>query len=252
MDYFKMKNQKNYLNVPYAEFFIPAEYFTDNHAEDYRDSLSTLGIFQFIVYPNGKPKSNSGSVRNESKNPNLHTMLIPTTIELTIHNSREESVILSDGIVKKYKVLEYLNGEEICNNYMVENSDNTIEYLNMVLDGKLPDTIPYSNSLTLFMNNMELNNVRFPVSSVDLEIMLMMVYRNRDDMEETFSKVIGKNPNVSQYAYEVASTRQVCQYTSTLTALTFEDIDTMITSSINRTRSGKKEPYSPSEKIIKM
>ena len=246
-----IKNQKNYLNTAYAEFFIPMDYFTDGHAEDFKDAVKTIGIFQFIVYPDGK-KGTSDGLRVETKNPNLHTMLLPSTITLTVNNSHDEEAILSDGIKRKYKVLEYIKGEEICSSYMVENSDNTIEYLNMIMDGKLPDTIPYSQGLALLMTNTALNNVHFPVSAVTMEIMLTMVYRNKANLEETFSKVIGKNPNVSQYDYYVASVREVCQYTSTLTGLTFEDIDTMITTSLNRTRSGKKEPYTPTEKIIKM
>ena len=49
-----------------------------------------------------------------------------------------------------------------------------------------------------------------------------------------------------------ASIRQICQYNSTFTGIIYEDIDSMITSAINRNRNGKEEGDTPMEKIIKM
>ena len=64
--------------------------------------------------------------------------------------------------------------------------------------------------------------------------------------------VAGKDDNVSDYDYKMASIRQICQYSSTFTALTFEDFDSMVTTSLNRTAEHKSEQESPLEKIIKM
>ena len=50
----------------------------------------------------------------------------------------------------------------------------------------------------------------------------------------------------------MASIRQICQYTSTFTAVTFEDLDSMVTTSLNRERENIPETESPIEKIIKM
>ena len=49
----------------------------------------------------------------------------------------------------------------------------------------------------------------------------------------------------------MASIREICRYTSTFTAMTFEDIDSMVTSSVNRTRQNIPEPISPVETTIK-
>ena len=46
--------------------------------------------------------------------------------------------------------------------------------------------------------------------------------------------------------------REICQYTSTFTAVTYEDIDAMITTSLNRTKTKAPEAYSPVEDIIKL
>ena len=54
------------------------------------------------------------------------------------------------------------------------------------------------------------------------------------------------------YDYIMTNIRTVCQYTSTFTGVTFEDIDTMITASLDRTQSGGEEDYSPSEALLKL
>ena len=74
--------------------------------------------------------------------------------------------------------------------------------------------------------------------------------RNPADLPQKFAAVAGKE-NVSDYGYATASIRQICQYNSTFTALTYEDMDSMITSSLNRSRENKKETVSPVEQIIK-
>ena len=50
----------------------------------------------------------------------------------------------------------------------------------------------------------------------------------------------------------MASIRSVCQYASTFSAITFEDMDSMITASVNRLRDKKEESESPVENLFKM
>jgi hypothetical protein len=74
--------------------------------------------------------------------------------------------------------------------------------------------------------------------------------RNPNDLSQKFSRIAG-NEGVSDYSYFPASVRQVCQYNSTFTAVTFEDIDSMITSSLNKAREKTPENTSPVEQVIK-
>ena len=93
-----------------------------------------------------------------------------------------------------------------------------------------------------------MNGIHFGVSSVYLELVLSVVNRNPKKLNEKFSKVAEVN---GEFDYKFASIRQICQYNSTFTALTFEDIDSMITSSLNKSRNNIKERESPIEQIIK-
>ena len=78
------------------------------------------------------------------------------------------------------------------------------------------------------------------------------MYRNPEKYEEKFSKYLATHPNASMYDYVMVNIRQVSQYNSTFTAVTFEDMDSMITTSLNRSRENKDETISPVEQVIKM
>lgn len=134
---------------------------------------------------------------------------------------------------------------------IIVDSDNALTYLDIIMKGKLPTTIPYSKALNMWEKNQELNNVNFSVPSTTLEMILAVSYRDKDHVEKKFATVIGTDPSVSDYDYEMLNIRQICQYASTYTAMTFEDINSMITTSINRDRDKRDEMESPVERVMK-
>lgn len=239
---FKNDGKHFILIHPYVEFYIPSSYFNSSkqsYATDYGQTINTIGIFNFGVFTNGKST--------------IKTMNIPTWIELRIYDSETRVIDLPGNPGTECKVIKYYNGNIIMDSTFIVDSSNAELFLKFVLDGKLPSTIPYTKTLEMWRKNMEMNNVHFGVSSAVLEIVLSSIYRDKNDLTRKFSKVIGKDPeHISEFDYLPASIRKVCQYTSTFTAITFEDMDSMITTSLNRSRENKPETPSPLEAIIKM
>ena len=84
------------------------------------------------------------------------------------------------------------------------------------------------------------------------ELILSVVYRDKNNPALKFCTNASKDLSITEYDYLTASIRQICQYASTFTALWFEDFDSMVTTSLNRTSENKSEMESPLEKIIKM
>ena len=121
-------------------------------------------------------------------------------------------------------------------------------FLNLILSGKLGKMVPYSQLLSVWRKNQELNGVNFGVSSLYLELILSKMFRNPNKLSDEFATIADE---VGDYDYVNVSIRQVCQYSSTFTALTFEDMDSMITASLNRSMEHVKEVDSPLEQIIK-
>lgn len=239
MSVFRSDGNYIYLDAPYCEFYIPMYYFdtTRRFAKDLSDKIQVLGFFNVGIFENGKLKD-------------MKTLNLPTMIDINVYDSEIREVELSSKQIMQCKVVKYLKDAKIMQSMIFEDDTYSKDYLKFITSGNLPGIIPYSKALEVWRKNQELNNVHFGVSSLYLEEILSVMYRNPKDMSQKFSK-IASNEGVSDYDYTTASIRQICQYNSTFTALTYEDIDSMITTSLNKSREKVKERESPVEQIIK-
>lgn len=243
MGYFKSDNKYIYLDTPYAEFYIPKYYFDSSGslAEDKGSIIKGLGLFEVGFFENGKLKE-------------MRALNLPTWTEFFVYESEERDVQLPGGNdeATPCKVLKYLKGQKIMNSGVIEDSSNSEAFLNFILRGKLPTFLKYEDAIKVWRKNQSLNSVYLGVPSVIQELVLSNSYRYKEDQNKKFSQVIGKDGSISQYDYIMNNIRQICQYTSTFTALTFEDIDAMVTTSLNRTRTHAEEVDSPLEQLLKL
>lgn len=243
MEYFKSDGKFIYLEAEYAEFYIPKYYFDDTgkFAEDLGSTVRALGVFDVGFFSNGQLKE-------------MRVLNIPTWTDFFVNDSEDRNVSLprdEEGSVP-CKVLKFNKGHRIISSSIVEDSSNAESYLDFVLKGKVPSIVPYSKSIQIWRKNKELNSVHLGVPSVIEEMILSCAYRDMNNPSRKFAEVIGKDPKVSQYDYIMNNIRQICQYSSTFAGITFEDIDSMITTAINRTRTKGMEQYSPIEELLKL
>lgn len=241
MGYFYEKDNFICLQAEYAEFYIPMSYFDkSDFAEDMGNIIKCLGILDVGIFEGGRLKE-------------MKILNVPSKVELNATDYEMRTVNLP-GEEKPVpcKVLKYYQGNQIMPSTIIEDSTNAETYLKFVTQGKVPTAVPYSRSLSIWIKNQKMNHVNFGVPSVILELILSVAYRDKKDPTKRFAVALAKNPNLTDYDYKMASIRQICQYTSTFTALTFEDFDSMLTTSLNRTRLHKQEVDSPLEQIIKM
>lgn len=225
----------------YLEMYIPDSYFESKLAEEFGNSIRVFGLFNIRVFD------------EKNKPMKLETLNVPTMIY--IHPSeveKKELQLIDDGEVEKYRVAKFYKGNIIMQNSVPQDASNVELFLKILTTGKVPKTIPYSQVLRIWQRNLDLNGVKLGVTSTILEIIIAEIYRNKKKPEERFAKLIGKDPSVSEYAYRTANIREICARNSTFAALTFEDMDQMIISSLNINKYNKEESESPIEKIIKM
>lgn len=241
MGVFKSDGKDIYLDASYCEFYIPKSYFENNSfAENLGSTIKVLGVFDVGIFENGKLKE-------------IKCLNLPTWIDINVYDSEMTDVQLPNSDTPiTCDVIKYSKGHKIMSASLVEDSVNVESYLDFVGKGKIPSNIPYSKSITLWLKNQEINGVSLGVPSVILEMILANAYRYKNDPTMKFSSVIGTDKKVSEYDYVMSNFRQICQYASTFTGLTFEDMDAMITTSLNRTINKSEEAYSPVEEIIKM
>ena len=242
-DYFKSDGRFIYLLKPYCEFYIPQFYFdgTNGFAQDMGASINVMGIFNIGFFENGKLKE-------------MRILNLPSWITVYVYDNMNKAVHLpgeTDPV--PCRVLQFYQGNKVMNSSIIQDSENCEKYLDFILKGKVPSSVPYNASIALWRKNQVMNKVHMGVPSVIEELILSATYRYKKDVTKKFAHVIGKDPKgVSQFDYKMVNVRQICQFTSTFTAVTFEDIDSMITTSLNRTREKKAETASPIEKVLKM
>ena len=97
-----------------------------------------------------------------------------------------------------------------------------------------------------------MNSVNLGVPSVIFELILSAAYRYKKDPTQKFGLAAANDKNINNFDYVMNNIREICQYTSTFTAMTFEDIDAMITTSLNRTKTHSNETFTPIENLIKL
>ena len=180
-------------------------------------------------------------------------MNVPTWIHVNVYETTVRRMLLpgSDDM-EQVRVLKYYKGNDLTAARIIADVSNAEKYLKMIMAGKLPGSISYNDSLNLWLRNQHMNDMVFDVPSVILEMLLATSYRDPKDLSKKFATVYGQSADASPFAYRMINNRQISQYASTFTAMTFEDFDAMVTASVNRTMQHKEETISPLEKIIKM
>lgn len=227
------------FNGNYMEAYIPEYYFEGKMGIDKGTSVEVFGLFSVRVFNGDTPGK-------------LKTINAPYMINIYPSEMESADLELVPGVVQRYRVCKFYKGSKFMDKNVRQDSANVELFINMLFRGNMPRTTPYGEKNTIWMTNLSENGVNLGVSSPVRELILAEIDRNKNKPEEKFAKVIGSNPKVSEYDYEPANIREICARNSTFAALTFEDMDAMITTSLNISRYNKEESESPIEKIIKM
>jgi hypothetical protein len=230
------------FNGYYMETYIPSSYFDTKLGEEYGSDLRVFGIFNIRAF-------------NEKMQPGpIETFSFPSMLTIYPTETTEQKLTLLQGDEEptSYKVGKFYKGCKLMRNAVPKDSTNAELFIGLFTKGKIPSTIPYNKVIQLWLKNLTSNGVKLGVVSSVLETMIAQFYRDKNKPERRFSQVIGKDPNVSEFDYKSANIRELCAKTSTFAAITFEDMDAMLTSSINISKYNKDEVDSPLEKILKM
>lgn len=230
-----------YLDAPYMEAYIPMYYFEKSgFGKDNGNMVTAFGIFNVGFFENDKLKE-------------MKLICVPSAIDLYCDDYETKAVELPHYDEKiPCKVIKYYKGNKVMVSGIIQDSNNAINLLNFIIGGKLPP-LPYSSLIDVWYKNQNMNKVNFGVPSFILELILSVSCRANIDPRLKFCEDIGKPDSKSgDYDYKLASVRDICRYSSTFQALTFEDIDSMITTSINRTNAKITDEPTPVEAVIKM
>lgn len=242
-NFFYADGEKLRLKLGYMEAYIPEFYFERGYAEEYGSVIRVFGWFNFRT--SSKEKDLSGET--------LKTFNFPSMMDTTPFSIETKEIALVKGLKKeKYRVFKYYMNDIVVNSKnVIKSLDNTEMFINLINSGKIPSGVGYGDIVKSYIKNFEINNMYLGITSLVLECKISEICRDVKNTDVPFRKRAGKSDNVSDYEYVAMNLRNVAKKTGTFSAITFEDINSMIISSINKNRYNKEESYTPIEKIIK-
>lgn len=249
MNEFVRRDDKIYLNVPYAEGYIPQSLFNpdletkSSIAVRYGEGYKIVGIFNMRFYDSDEEPRDSKPLRTFNY-PNM-IMTYPS----------ESSIVrlkLSDySDEEPYIVMKYYMGDVIMNAEEVQGVDNCTKLLNMITKGKIPNTIPYDKFVEIWHNNFAINKFNPRVPSLVLQMIWAEMCRDPEDITKPFRLKYGLG-NADPTHYTESNMNNVSAASSVFSALSFERIKEKLASSVNMTRNGTEQMRSPVEEVLSM
>ena len=240
---FRKDDNYVYFDGKYMEVYIPEMYFEKDIAEIVGDHFRTMGVLNFRTF----------SDIDGTKPGKLRTFNLP--IDINTYPSGGYDIkkmdLVGNKIEDTYYVCKYYNGDKFCTSKNAASRIAFERFLNILIGGKLPATLPYKDVIDIWNRNLAMNGISFDIPDVVKEVVIASIYKSKSDPHIPFSKVIGKNPKTSQYAYITASPRDIAKQSSTYIGISFENMDEMLINGINNGRYGKKEIESPMEEVLK-
>ena len=221
----------------YMEIYIPMSYFDNGIAVNNGSSIETLGLVYCRVFKDGEP----GDIK---------LMNIPTIISYMSYQTSNAVIQISPYKRIEVFVLQYLKDSYILHQTFPKGRDVAYAFLNMMLGGKVPDSLNYNKVLNVWWRNLKMSGVSYKVPSKIYEMIIASIYRNPNNLKQRYGQIYGRSSNPNGFDYKTGDVRFVAKNSSTFTGFVFEDIGNMISNGINNTIENVEEPISPLEKII--
>lgn len=200
-------------------YFIPECYFEGKSALVIGNLVNLLGVFNFAIYENDKPKG-------ELKTFNYPTIF---TCEPSKIEKAKEVKLTKTSEVQDYRLLKFKNGDKlICQTSVDQNIENVEELFRLfVLVGNLPNTIDYRNVWKIFDDNIRISGNTYGVSMQLLGLLPTEICRDPEDNSKPF-RVSKAKKNGEWTNYKPISVKQVPDYISPYVSLTSENYDNSV------------------------
>ena len=240
--YFK-KDEKNItFTGPYMEAYIPTLFFEKGIAELVGDYFKTLGMFTVRIFKDQDGKYPAGDLK-----------LLNVPMELTTYPSAgftENVDITTNGVTENCTVLKYYTGDVFMHSIIPCNTDVFTSIIQLLLQGKFPNIIPYDKVLDVWEKSFEANKAFIDIPDMIKEIVVSQIYRDKHDLNTPFGKVVGKNPKTNMLDYVTVNPRELSISNSNFTGMIFEDMEQMLVGGMVNTKKNRKQTSTPMEEVM--
>lgn len=232
--YFYEKDSKVIFNdTGELIYYIPEKYFSLNVASSIGEVIQSIGIFSYGLFD------------KNGKKIKISRFKCPTTISCKPSSISKESSLHLIGTKEPeaYRLLHFHKGDELlCSTELPKSIENVEKFLNLLVRGNLPQTIPYDELYSYIIENAELNGFNYKVSGNIIGILISELYRDSNDLTKEFRLSDMKNMN----DYTAIAITKVPKYTSPYAAITSENADEAIAAAM--VNKGVSE--TPLEKVV--
>lgn len=249
MKEFVKNEDKIYINTPYAEAYIPVSLFESDEeskssvAVQYGDGFKVVGIMNMRFFDSDDEPRDSRPLRTF----NYPNMIMTYPSDSTVSKIQ----LLPHMEPERYVILRYYMGDVMMNAEEVKATENCTKFLKMITMGKIPNTIPYDQFISMWHSNFSINDFNPQVPSVVLQMIWAEMCRVPDDLLKPFRLVYGKG-HANTTAYVESNMNTVASATSVFSALSFERITEKIATSLNMSRDNVEQRRSPIEQVLSM
>lgn len=232
--YFYEKDSKVIFNdTGELIYYIPEKYFSLNVASSIGEVIQSIGIFSYGLFD------------KNGKKIKISRFKCPTMISCKPSSISKESSLHLIGTKEPeaYRLLHFHKGDELlCSTELPKSVENVEKFLNLLVRGNLPQTIPYDELYSYIIENAELNGFNYKVSGNIIGILISELYRDSNDLTKEFRLSDMKNMN----DYTAIAITKVPKYTSPYAAITSENADEAIAAAM--VNKGVSE--TPLEKVV--
>lgn len=221
----------------YIEIYVPMSYFEGSPvAFNEGASIRTIGLVYVRSFKNGTP----GDIK---------LFNLPVTVQFMVYETKQDTIKVNNRSIE-VMTLQYMKDAYVLHQSVTKGREVAGSFLNLILGGKIPTSINYSQVIDLWWRNLEIAGISYKVPSKIFEMIIASIYRNPHNPKKRYGQYYGSHPNSDGYDYVTGNVQDVVKQLSTFSGMVFEDINTMISNGINNSIEGKEEPISPLEKII--
>lgn len=243
---FKTVGTVKYVDIFAIEVYLPYDYLEKayrglNYYSLVGTKVKYFGVGNMRFFNNQKEMDSPVGVP-------VYTLGIPMIItgEPTDIDTREVQ-FTSGGPSRKCIVLTfYKNDEFLCNTDAIKGNDNVMIYLTRLLGGKLNHVSP-EEAVGILQDVQKMNGIKLRIPSEEEEIFIAERYRSDRDPSKKARLIDSTNPD----KIVSLNMRQEAMKSTTYQALTHEDVNTSLISSVNRIRSGIVDKPTPVEIITR-
>lgn len=245
-DILEVKGQDFVLKKGILKTYVLQKYVDTNVSTIEGPVVNSLGLLPYRWYNSFKDaEADKPAITGTLKIP-THIRFYPQEVE-----SDKDVQIYKESYTKPYTVLTFVDGYKTCQSEIIKDLDNVNAYVNLYLNGRMDNNIPYNILTEAWIMNMIMNDISLNVPVTTLSTITKELCRDPKNMSTRWADVIAKQKTPSMIGYVFGNIQELSA-SSVFGGISFENFNQMVDIGLSMTKEDKQQIISPIEDILKL